>query len=82
MYVLHSHTGSEETQTVVSMVRQIGKCSFFVTLSAAENKWPELLVTLTKPLRRKKLTVEEAKNLSFEKNMPHKNGFCDMYASF
>jgi len=56
----------KKRQTVVSMVRQIGKCSFFVTLSAAENKWPELLVTLTKLLRRKNITVEEAENLSFE----------------
>ena len=56
----------KKMQTVVSLVRQIGKCSFFVTLSAAENKWPELLVTLTKLLREKNITVEEAENLSFE----------------
>jgi len=48
------------------MVRQIGKCPFFVTLSAAEKKWPELLVTLRKLLRRQNITVEEAENLSFE----------------
>jgi len=48
------------------MVRQIDKFRFFVTLSAAEKKWPELLVTLTKLLRRQNVTVEEAENLSFE----------------
>jgi len=56
----------KKPQIVVSIRRQIGKCSFFVTLSAAENKWPELLVTLTKRLREKNITVEEAENLSFE----------------
>jgi hypothetical protein len=29
---------------VLAMVRQIGKCSFFITLSAAETKWTELKV--------------------------------------
>jgi hypothetical protein len=34
----------EQTKKVLSMVRQYGKCTFFITLSAAETKWSELLV--------------------------------------
>lgn len=28
------------------MVRQLGTCTFFITLSAAETRWPELLSLL------------------------------------
>jgi hypothetical protein len=36
----------EKTKKVLAMVRQLGKCTFFITLSAAETKWKELLVSL------------------------------------
>lgn len=35
-------------KTVVAMVRQLGKSTFFITLSAAEKKWPELIAELEK----------------------------------
>ena len=35
----------EKTKKVLAMVRQLGKCTFFITLSAAETKWKELLVS-------------------------------------
>lgn len=31
-------------QKLVAMVRQLGKCTFFITWSPAESKWPELKV--------------------------------------
>lgn len=34
----------EKTKRVLAMVRQLGKATFFITLSAAETKWAELLV--------------------------------------
>jgi len=34
----------EKTKKVLAMVRQHGKCTLFITLSAAETKWTELLV--------------------------------------
>lgn len=51
---------------VVSMVRQLGKCAFFVTFSAAETKWGELLVALKKIVKGQEVTEEEAKLLGFE----------------
>jgi len=34
----------DKTKKVLGMIRQLGKCTFFITLSAAETKWTELLV--------------------------------------
>jgi len=48
------------------MIRQIGKCAFFITLSAAEAKWPELLAMLSKIVKNKEITEEEAMNLTDE----------------
>ena len=48
------------------MVRQIGKCGFFISLSAAETKWAELLVMLKKIVKDEVITEEEALELSFE----------------
>jgi len=56
----------QKNKTARSMVRQLGKCAFFITLSAAETKWNELLVSLTKILRNKDITEEEAEQLSFD----------------
>ena len=38
----------EKTKRVLAMVRQMGKATFFITLSAAETKWAELLVRFFK----------------------------------
>lgn len=49
---------------VIAMVRQLGKCTFFITFSAAERRWNELLVLLTKLLKNEEITEEEAELLS------------------
>lgn len=48
------------------MVRQLGKCTFFITFSAAERRWNELLVLLTKLLKKVDISEEDAENLSDE----------------
>jgi hypothetical protein len=55
-----------QTQKVTAMVRQYGKCGFFITLSAAETRWPELLVTLKKILKNEEISEEDAAHLTFE----------------
>jgi hypothetical protein len=50
---------------MLAMVRQIGKPTLFGSLSAAESEWPELITILYKNIRKKELTLEQAKNLSF-----------------
>lgn len=47
------------------MVRQFNKGTFFITLSAAETKWEELLVILSKIVDDKVITLDEAENLEF-----------------
>ncbi|CAF5054955.1 unnamed protein product, partial [Rotaria magnacalcarata] len=49
------------------MFRQLGCPTIFLTLSAAETKWSELIVILTQVLENKVITLEEAENLSYEK---------------
>lgn len=51
---------------VIAMVRQLGKCTFFITFSAAERRWNELLVLLAKLLKQKVITEDEAEQLSNE----------------
>lgn len=53
-----------KSKKTVAMVRQLGRCTFFITLSAAEKKWPELLVALYKRAKNQDITEEEATNLS------------------
>ncbi len=53
----------EQTKRVVAMVRQLGKCTFFITLSAAETKWTEVLVMLEKLVNGHDITEEEAARL-------------------
>jgi hypothetical protein len=36
----------QKQKFVLGMVRQVGKCSFFITFSAAETKWTELKVNI------------------------------------
>lgn len=56
----------EKQKVVLGMLRQLGKCVFFVTLSAAETKWTELLIMLMKIVKNKIITEEEAEDLSYE----------------
>jgi len=50
---------------LMSMIRQIGIPTFFLTLSAAETHWAELLVILAKILENRVISEEEAINLTF-----------------
>lgn len=68
---LQNITGSpayweHQKKNVLAMVRQFGICSFFVTLSAAETKWKELLKILLKT--KEGLDADDAyiDNLPFE----------------
>lgn len=49
-----------KTKDVMAMIRQLGTPTFFITLSAAETKWPELTVMLMKILKNKDITEDEA----------------------
>ncbi len=48
------------------MIRQLGSPTFFVTFSAAESRWVELLIILEKILNNKILSKEDVEKLSFE----------------
>ena len=52
---------------VMTMIRQLGCPTLFLTLSAAETKWSELIVILTQVLENKVITLKEAENMSYEK---------------
>ncbi|XP_037820089.1 uncharacterized protein LOC119609402 [Lucilia sericata] len=54
-----------EKKKAVAMIRQFGLPTFFITLSAAETKWTELLVILSKTVDNIDITEDEAVNLSF-----------------
>lgn len=45
------------------MIRQLGIPSLFITLSAAETKWPELIVILKKLLDKEDIIEEQASEL-------------------
>lgn len=57
---------AKKQKTAMAMIRQFGKCHLFITLSAAESKWGELLVSLSSIVDGKTLTEEEALQLSKE----------------
>ena len=48
------------------MMIQLGTPTFFLTLSAAETKWEELLVILLKIVKNVDSNIEECRKLSFE----------------
>jgi hypothetical protein len=48
---------------ILAMIRQLGKPTIFLTLSAGEKIWPELLQALMKLNRNQNITLEEAYNL-------------------
>ena len=51
---------------LMAMIRQIGKPDLFLTLSAAETRWNELLVILVRNLKNEVITEDQAKTMSFE----------------
>ena len=55
----------EKKKEVMAMVRQLGMPSLFMTLSAAETQWPELIRILYKVLKGRDITLEEASELSW-----------------
>lgn len=55
----------EKKKEVMSMIRQLGIPTFFMTLSAAETQWPELLKVLKEVIDGEDITLEEASNLQW-----------------
>jgi hypothetical protein len=51
---------------VLAMIRQLGCPTFFITLSAAEANWPELLVILYQNVHKITKTEDEVRCLSYE----------------
>jgi len=57
----------DEKKKVMAMIRQFGLPTFFITQSAAETRWPELVVLLKRNVDRVEINEEEALNLQFRK---------------
>ncbi|XP_047999641.1 uncharacterized protein LOC125236759 [Leguminivora glycinivorella] len=55
-----------EKKKVLAMIRQFGVPSFFLTLSAAEVQWLELLVMLKEVVDGETVSLYEVENLSYE----------------
>jgi len=55
----------KQQKKVNGMIRQLGRPQLFITLSAAETKWNELLKILMKLVKNRDITEDEAKELSF-----------------
>ncbi len=51
---------------MLAMIRQLGIPTLFFTLSAAETRWPELLVILMKTVRNKNITEAETSELDYK----------------
>lgn len=47
------------------MIRQFGVPTFFITLSGAETKWPELIMSLKKIIDNEQITFNEAENFPY-----------------
>ena len=54
------------TKNLKAFVRQNDIPTFFITFSAAEVRWPPLLISLMKRLKNKTITVAEAEALTYE----------------
>ena len=50
----------------MAIIRQLGCPTVFLTLSAAETKWSELIVILSEVVENKVITLDEAENISYE----------------
>jgi len=55
----------DEKKKVMALIRQFGLPTFFITLWAAETRWPELIVLLKRNVDRVEINEEEALNLQF-----------------
>lgn len=55
-----------QKKNALAMIRQLGKPDLFITLTAAETKWPELLRTLTKVIDKVDISLEEASEMTFD----------------
>jgi Helitron helicase-like domain at N-terminus len=55
-----------QEKKIMAMIRQLVCPSLFITLSAAETKWTELLCNLEKILHNNVINEEAAANLSFQ----------------
>jgi len=55
----------DKKKKVKAMIRQFGLRTLFITLSAAETRWPELIVLLKRNVYKVKIKEEEALNLQF-----------------
>ena len=51
---------------LMAMIRTLGIPTFFLTLSAAETRWPELIVILVRILENKEISQEEVDQISWE----------------
>jgi len=58
----------DEKKKVMVMIRQFGLPTFFITLSAAETRWSELIVLLKRNLVKVEINQEEALNLKLREN--------------
>ncbi|KAG5685147.1 hypothetical protein PVAND_014340 [Polypedilum vanderplanki] len=56
----------QQKKKVLGMVRQFGIFTLFITLTAAETHWRELLVILKKTVDKEDITEETAGEMSFE----------------
>ncbi|OXA48651.1 uncharacterized protein LOC110855134 [Folsomia candida] len=56
----------EKKKDVMAMIRQLGLPTFFITTSAAETKWPELISMLHNRKYGTVLTNEEVSNMKFD----------------
>lgn len=56
----------DQKKKVIAMVRQLGIFTLFITLTAAETKWPELIRILKLTVDKEEVTLEEAEAFKFE----------------
>ena len=57
---------SLKKRELMAMIRTLGIPTFFLTLSAAETRWPELIVILVRVLENREISQEEAIQMSWE----------------
>jgi hypothetical protein len=55
----------EQQKKIMGMIRQFGLPTFFITLSAAETKWPELMINLEKVVNQREISTKDAKAMRF-----------------
>jgi len=55
----------DEKKKVLAMIRQFGVPTFFITLSAAESRWTDLIVILKKVVDKETISFQEAKDLPY-----------------